>query len=102
MHKSVRYIWTQVVLNMISAQNHRETAVTASLFTCGEAQQVKERGVFSSFGGKESYRELQIPNSHGISSDWTYRVQIWGQLTTRWRHLVINVVFLAIVSLKDQ
>ena len=70
--------------------------------TCGEAQQVKERGVFSSFGGKESYRELQIPNSHGISSDWTYRVQIWGQLTTRWRHLVINVAFLAIVSLKDQ
>ena len=51
--------------------------LSSHVFTCGEAQQVKERGVSSSsssFGGKESHRVTWRPNWHGINGNWTYQV----------------------------
>ena len=47
---------------------------TSSVFTCGEAQQVKERGVSFSSVRKESYRVLLRHDLHGSNGNWPYQV----------------------------
>ena len=44
------------------------------VFTCGEAQQVKERGVSFFFVQKESYRVSLRHDLHGSNGNWPYQV----------------------------
>ena len=53
---------------------------TSSVFTCGEAQQVKERGVsFSSSVQKESQTVPYRYNCHGSNGNRTYKANLRSQ-----------------------